>query len=70
MATYNANPTLWWQLLNEFSNFLIDITAAPVASTTDTTFTITYIYMYYVNQPTNQIKKNLSWFSRHAKIKL
>lgn len=70
MATYNANPTLWWQLLNEFSNFLIDITAAPVASTTDTTFTITYIYMYYVNQPTNQIKKNLIWFSRHAKIKL
>lgn len=70
MATYNANPTLWWQLLNEFSNFLIDITAAPVASSTDTTFTITYIYVYYVNQPTNQIKKNLIWFSRHAKIKL
>lgn len=34
MNPYNANPTLWWLLLNEFSKFISERAAPPVARRT------------------------------------
>jgi hypothetical protein len=36
MTPYSASPTLWWLLLKEFSKFISDRTAPPVARRTAT----------------------------------
>lgn len=60
MTPYSANPTLWWLLLNEFSKFIKDSTAPPVARRTAATCKLHWAHEEHQNYTEAICKKTLS----------